>query len=99
MTDSHRPEPVSRERPTTWPPVLTVGDVAALLGLQSERVAREFIAREGVPHVRKGKRVLVLLDSLVAWLKANEITSSRAPTRRRSSRPRTTGAPPSGSDA
>jgi hypothetical protein len=65
-------------RPTTFPPVLTVGDFAALLGLQSERAAREFIAREHVPHVRKGKRVLVLLDSLLAWLKSYETTDQRA---------------------
>ncbi len=65
-------------RRSTLPPVLTVADVAELLGLQSERAAREFIAREAVPCIRKGKRVLVLLDSLLAWLKAHESRDDRA---------------------
>ena len=59
-------------------PILTVADVARLLGLQSVRAGRRLIAREGMPHVRIGKRVVVLLESLLPWLKAREMTGVRA---------------------
>ena len=43
-----------------------------LLGLASERAAREWIHREGVPYVQVGRSFLVLRASLVAWLKEHE---------------------------
>jgi len=78
MSEEVAPTALPIGHPRAWPPILTIADLAALLGLQSERAAREFVAREGVPCVRKGKRILVLLDSLLAWMKANETKDDRA---------------------
>lgn len=65
-------------RTASWPPVLCMQDLADLLGLQSERAARNFVTRREVPHIKEGRRILVLLDSLLAWLKSKEATPNRA---------------------
>jgi hypothetical protein len=67
-----------RARAVRLAPVLTAADVGALLGLQSIRAARELIVREGIPHVRLGKRLLVLRRSLLGWLAARERVDDRA---------------------
>jgi len=54
------------------PPVLVCGDLALLLDLPSERAAREFVARHGVPHCRLGGRIYVRLTALLAFLEAHE---------------------------
>jgi hypothetical protein len=61
-----------------WPPVLLPEDMAVVLGLGSERAAREFLAKHGVPHARVGTRVFVLADELVGWLRERQ---QRHPTR------------------
>lgn len=57
-------------------PVLGLGDVATLLGLRSCKAARRFIVRQGVPHVRVGRKILVLRSSLLRWLRARETDGS-----------------------
>ena len=51
-----------------------MGGLAELLGLQSVRAARRFVKRHGIPYVAPGRRMLVLLDSLLAFLKAREVS-------------------------
>jgi hypothetical protein len=46
--------------------------MAAVLGLPSPRAAKEFIATHGIPHIRLGKRVFVLAETLVAFLRDRE---------------------------
>jgi hypothetical protein len=53
-------------------PVLLAGDLAAILGLPSERSAREFVARHGIPCCRLGGRLYVRLAALLAFLEAHE---------------------------
>jgi hypothetical protein len=55
-----------------WPPVLSPEDVAVVLGLGSERAAREFLMKRGVPHARVGGRVYVLTDELIGWLRQRQ---------------------------
>jgi hypothetical protein len=66
------PRPSLAER-THWPPVLTPEDVAVVLGLASERAARDFIVRNGVPHARVGGRMFVLAETLIAFLRDLEV--------------------------
>ncbi len=70
MTDA--PEP-SAGQPVR--PVLLAGDLAAILGLPSERSAREFVARHGVPCCRLGGRIYVRLAALLVFLEAHETTT------------------------
>lgn len=58
-------------------PVLTSADVGCLLGLQSERAARNLIARQGIPRVRVGRRTLVLRSSLLRRLRERESIDDR----------------------
>ena len=60
--------PVSRRR-SSFPPVLLPVDLAQLLGLPSERSARNWLRRSGVPFIRDGQRAIVLLDEVIAHLK------------------------------
>ncbi len=55
--------------------MLLAGDLAAVLGLPSERSAREFVARHGVPCCRLGGRIYVRLAALLAFLEAHETTT------------------------
>ena len=55
-----------------WPPILWPEDVAVVLGLASERAAREFLLNHGVPHIRAGGRVFVLTETLLSWMKGQE---------------------------
>jgi hypothetical protein len=71
------PRPSLAER-AHWPPVLLPEDMAVVLGLGSERGAREFLVKHGVPHARVGGRVFVLADELVGWLREHQ---QRHPTR------------------
>lgn len=69
--------PVTSTHPTLserahWPPVLDPEDLAVALGLASERAAREFLLKNGVPHVRVGGRVYVLTDVLLDWLRERQ---------------------------
>lgn len=75
--DDHDDGDPRGHRPAAWPPILIPEDLAALLGLQSGRAARRFVEREGVPHVRAGRRLLVLLDSLLEFLRRREQTGDR----------------------
>jgi hypothetical protein len=67
MTDASEPAAGQPFRP-----LLLAGDLAAVLGLPSERAAREFVARHGVPHCRLGGRIYVRLAALLAFLEAHE---------------------------
>lgn len=60
------------------PAILHASDLGELLGLQSTRAARTLIVREGIPHVRLGKRMLVLTTSLLRWIEARERVDDRA---------------------
>jgi hypothetical protein len=60
------------------PLVLWPADLAVVLGLGGERMAREFIIEHGVPHVRLGHRIYVLRETLFAFLREHE---ERRPTR------------------
>ncbi|MHC4473407.1 MAG: hypothetical protein ACYTDY_19070 [Planctomycetota bacterium] len=60
------------------PPILLPEDVAVVLGLPSERSAREFLQKNGVPHTRIGGRVYVLTKTLVAFFEGKQ---ERRPTR------------------
>ncbi len=51
--------------------VLRPLDLIGILG-KSERTVRDAIRRHGIPHIRLGGRVLVLRDSLLAWLASRE---------------------------
>ena len=52
--------------------VLCPAHIKDLLGLASERAAREWVHREGVPHIQVGRSFVVLRASLLAWLKEHE---------------------------
>lgn len=54
------------------PPVLTPEGVAVLLGLASREEALKLARRRELPSVKFGKRVLFLLDSVLATLKLRE---------------------------
>jgi hypothetical protein len=54
------------------PPILLAGDLVEILGLPSERSAREFVARHGVPCCRLGGRIYVRLAALLAFFEAHE---------------------------
>ncbi len=69
------PDRGPRVRPSRWPPVLQLVDVASLLGMKSRRAALKVIRRERIPHVTLGRRVLVLLSSMLDFLKARETTT------------------------
>lgn len=56
-----------------WPPVLIATDLSELLGLQNARAARAFVVRHGIPYVKAGRTLLVVLESLVAWLREHEM--------------------------
>lgn len=66
-----------RCRQVNFAPVLTAADVGLLLGLQSERAARALIARQGIPRIRVGRRILVLRSSLLRWLRERESVDDR----------------------
>lgn len=71
------PRPTLAER-AHWPPVLDPEDLAVVLGLPSERAAKEFIQTHGVPCIRLGQRVYVVVESLVAFFREHE---ARPPSR------------------
>lgn len=60
------------------PPILWPEDIAVVLRLPHERAAREWILKHGLKHVRIGKRVYVLRESLMEFLKEKE---TRRPSR------------------
>lgn len=57
------------------PPVLTVEGFAELFGMPSGKAALKAIKRSGVPYAKFGKRVVVLTDSLLGFLKSRERNS------------------------
>ena len=69
MVDATR-RPDGPESPL--PPVLTPERVAALLGLASREEALKLARRRELPSVKFGKRVLFLLESVLATLKLRE---------------------------
>ena len=52
--------------------ILRPADLVEILGLASERAAREWLHREGVPYVWVGRSLVVLRPSLLKWLKEHE---------------------------
>jgi hypothetical protein len=66
------PRPSLAER-ARWPPVLTPEDVAVVLDLPSERAARDFAVRNGVPCSRVGGRMYILAETLIAFLREHEV--------------------------
>jgi hypothetical protein len=65
------PRPSLAER-AQLPPILWPEDVAVVLGLPSERAAREFLVKNGVPHSRVGGRLFVLAETLIGFLRDRE---------------------------
>ncbi|MCE9635114.1 MAG: hypothetical protein K8T90_05345 [Planctomycetes bacterium] len=57
------------------PPVLTVEGFAELFGMPSGKAALKAIKRSGVPYAKFGKRVVILTDSLLGFLKSRERSS------------------------
>jgi hypothetical protein len=55
-------------------PILSLSDVAALLGCPSEAAALRLIHRHGPRHSKLGKRVLIRLETLLADLAAREVS-------------------------
>jgi excisionase family DNA binding protein len=66
--DSHTPTPAD---PYGLAPILSVADVAAFLGLDPKTVYGA-ITRHELPARRIGKRLVVLRDALLSWLRAEE---------------------------
>ena len=52
--------------------ILLPEDIAIVLGLASERAAREFLQKHGVPASRVGGRIFVLRSSLLRFLRERE---------------------------
>lgn len=62
-----------RAAPPAAPLLLLLPELARTLGLRTTSAARRFVLREGVPHVRLGrKRIAVRAEALDAWLAARE---------------------------
>lgn len=52
--------------------------LADALGVKTASAARRAVRREGIPHVRLGRRLIVRASALDAWLCAHEeITGAR----------------------
>lgn len=56
-----------------WPDLLFSPDLASVLGIGSPAAARRWVARQGIPHLRVGRRLAVRREVLQAALKAMEV--------------------------
>ncbi len=61
----------TRVRTYGLPVVMTVGEAAEFLGVNAKTLY-DAIRAGGVPARRIGRRVVILRDSLVSWLKSQE---------------------------
>jgi Helix-turn-helix domain len=52
--------------------ILTVEHIQDLLGFESARRARAWLARSGMPYIRVGRRNLVLRKTLLEFLEARQ---------------------------
>ncbi len=59
--------------------VLFGADLARALGTSSVSGALRAVRREGIPHVRIGRRVGVRIAALDEWLKAREVATAPRP--------------------
>ena len=65
------------DRRSAFPPLLTLEDVALLLGLANDRAARRLIQTQGIPHTRLGRRIFVVLEDLVRFVQNRASTDDR----------------------
>lgn len=58
------------------PKLLTVKELAELLGVSPETLAQNRYLSQGVPYIKVGARIRYRLDDVIAYLEANRVSTS-----------------------
>src|SRR5262249_53334960 len=61
------------------PETLFATDLPAALGVASESAALRIVKREGIPHGRIGRRIVVRREAFLAWLASRETVTQANP--------------------
>lgn len=64
---------------SSWPLVLFLPDLALVLGVETPSAARRLVLREGIPHLRVGRRMAVRRQALLEWVAGREDSSGARP--------------------